>query len=271
MSDSLKRYMNNIYNILDELDEVGLGVNSYNPDLGLTQSKELVKSEILTFCLYLTASDGEIALNEKAFMDEYFNLHFSIEEIRRFIKEKNIYSIEFSETIPESVRMFVDADNQIVKAGTLDSTGNGIMYDVYRLVGQAFISCDNHVDEKEKRDLSQYLLMIKNYINDNSLSSNRVLADPFIDADAASNLLTQYKPENVEVDYVPAYLKASQDNENQAPWETTYLDHACPYCGKKKVRYAKWEDKAISTAFWGFFSYKLHCNYKCDNCKEMWT
>lgn len=55
-----------------------------------------------------------------------------------------------------------------------------------------------------------------------------------------------------------------------APWDTQYYDHPCPYCGKYKVRAAKWEDKQFSTAFWGAFSRKLHCHYKCDNCKEMW-
>ena len=56
----------------------------------------------------------------------------------------------------------------------------------------------------------------------------------------------------------------------KAPWETRYFKHPCPYCGSYKVRYTKWDDKALSTAFWGAFSYKLHCNYKCDNCKKMW-
>lgn len=55
-----------------------------------------------------------------------------------------------------------------------------------------------------------------------------------------------------------------------APWNKKYLSHPCPYCGSRKVRYAKWDDKGFSVAFWGFFSHKLHSNYKCDNCGEMW-
>lgn len=58
--------------------------------------------------------------------------------------------------------------------------------------------------------------------------------------------------------------------ERKAPWDKQYFDYACPYCGKFTVRMAKWEDKQFSTAFWGFFSRKLHSHYKCDSCKEMW-
>lgn len=49
-----------------------------------------------------------------------------------------------------------------------------------------------------------------------------------------------------------------------------YLDSPCPYCGSYQVRYAKWRDKQLSTAFWGFFSTKLHCHYKCEKCGKMW-
>lgn len=63
---------------------------------------------------------------------------------------------------------------------------------------------------------------------------------------------------------------ASKGLTNKAPWETQYYNYPCPYCGKFKVRNAKWEDKGFSAAFWGAFSYKLHCRYKCDACKQMW-
>ena len=59
-------------------------------------------------------------------------------------------------------------------------------------------------------------------------------------------------------------------NAQRAPWENIYYEHPCPFCGQYKVRHAKWGDKAISTAFWGIFSHKLHCHYRCDACGRMW-
>ena len=54
------------------------------------------------------------------------------------------------------------------------------------------------------------------------------------------------------------------------PWAVRYCTSPCPYCGHYKVRYAKWEDKSLSVAFWGIASSKLGTNYKCEHCKQMW-
>ena len=60
-------------------------------------------------------------------------------------------------------------------------------------------------------------------------------------------------------------------SQNQAePWAKKYMTTPCPYCGHYKVRWAKWEDKQVSVAFWGGASSKLGTNYKCDNCGRMW-
>lgn len=58
--------------------------------------------------------------------------------------------------------------------------------------------------------------------------------------------------------------------ESDAPWGIHYFQDPCPYCGKKAVRLAKWEDKRASVAFWGAASSKLGAQYKCDACKKMW-
>ncbi len=57
---------------------------------------------------------------------------------------------------------------------------------------------------------------------------------------------------------------------NTSPWAIRYCTHPCPHCGHYKVRYAKWEDKKASVAFWGIHSSKLAANYKCEHCGEMW-
>lgn len=59
-------------------------------------------------------------------------------------------------------------------------------------------------------------------------------------------------------------------NNSSAPWDTRYYDYPCPWCGKYKVRPAKWEDKRLSISFWGWGSHKTGARFKCDACKEMW-
>lgn len=57
--------------------------------------------------------------------------------------------------------------------------------------------------------------------------------------------------------------------ESDAPWGVHYYDHLCPYCGKRAVRDADWDDKKVSVAFWGAASDKIATRYKCDACKRM--
>lgn len=67
-----------------------------------------------------------------------------------------------------------------------------------------------------------------------------------------------------------AYSGSKDTNYHLTAGAVRYLDNPCPYCGAYQVKYAKWSDKRMSVAFWGFFSSKLHRNYKCENCGKMW-
>lgn len=63
---------------------------------------------------------------------------------------------------------------------------------------------------------------------------------------------------------------AIASQQSNAPWAIKYCTYPCPHCGHYKVRYAKWEDKKASVAFWGIHSSKLGTNFKCEYCGEMW-
>jgi len=271
MADSLELYINNIYRVYDGLDEVGLGISSLIPEIEDKESKSLLKTDAIMFMLYLAASDGEVSYRESHFIAKYFGVHMSIEDIKETIRENNIYSYEFEKRIPMSVQMMVEADNKIVQAGTSNSTGCRMIYDFYKLVGQAFLACDNSVGDKETGDLSCYLERIKNYINEKGVTTAKVTSNPNIDAQEASKLVVVYQEKRVEPIIHSSYEGRASNPDNPAPWDTVYYDYACPYCGKYKVRPAKWEDKQFSAAFWGFYSYKLHCRFKCDACKNMWN
>lgn len=63
---------------------------------------------------------------------------------------------------------------------------------------------------------------------------------------------------------------AIESQNSSVPWAIRYMIEPCPYCGHYKVRYAKWEDKSLSVAFWGIASDKIGKNYKCEYCGKMW-
>lgn len=66
------------------------------------------------------------------------------------------------------------------------------------------------------------------------------------------------------------YKEAVASKNSTTPWAVRYSTTPCPYCGHYKVRYAKWEDKRMSVAFWGAASSKIGTNYKCEHCGQMW-
>ena len=66
------------------------------------------------------------------------------------------------------------------------------------------------------------------------------------------------------------YQQAVASQQASEPWTVRYSTHPCPYCGHYKVRYAKWEDKQMSVAFWGMASSAIDKHYKCEWCKKMW-
>lgn len=78
--------------------------------------------------------------------------------------------------------------------------------------------------------------------------------------------IRKQKQEEIEREYQQAV--ASQ--KSPTPWTVRYETHPCPYCGHYKVRYAKWDDKKISVAFWGAASSTIDMHYKCDSCNKMW-
>ena len=78
------------------------------------------------------------------------------------------------------------------------------------------------------------------------------------------------KKEEEQAEIRAEYQNAVQSQNLKEPWAVRYSTSPCPYCGHYKVRYAKWEDKSMSVAFWGIASSKLGKNYKCEHCNRMW-
>ena len=86
-----------------------------------------------------------------------------------------------------------------------------------------------------------------------------------------AKLERQIKMEEAEKAEIDAEYQAAVQSQNLTePWAIRYSTSPCPYCGHYKVRYAKWEDKSMSVAFWGIASSKIGTNYKCEHCKRMW-
>ena len=74
---------------------------------------------------------------------------------------------------------------------------------------------------------------------------------------------------NAELEQEKRYAQASQNSN--VPWNKRYFTEPCPYCNHYKVRYATWDDKKMSVAFWGIWSSKVGANFHCDCCGKAFS
>lgn len=283
MSD-IGGFIEGILSLMDTMDSDGIGISAYIPDCQKS-TRELLSSELTMFAMNLSYSDGRISRDEKKFINENLGCDFTYDEIVEIIKENRIDSDDFLSRVPLSVQLAVEVDNSHPgDAGNADLSI--VLYKVFAVLGGRIVSCDSNVTEEELRSVTVYLTTIKNYINENiDTEIRKITTNPVDDAkmfflegsraafdtSAVSRIIseTAKQREEEEKEWDRKFAEVSQPK--LAPWDAHYFDYPCPYCGAKKVRYSKWEDKRMSTAFWGFWSYELHCRFKCDNCKKMWN
>ena len=104
--------------------------------------------------------------------------NLTTDEIHQFIVEEQIYSTEFEEKVPLSMQVFVRADNAIYDVkGHNDSLGSELLFNIFESLGKEFLACYDDVSDDEIRDLTIYLNMLKNYINNEVKSKKEQLFD----------------------------------------------------------------------------------------------
>ncbi len=118
------------------------------------------------FMMYLSASDGQISWDEASIISDICELDLSPNDLGRFIRENNIYSTEFEQTVPDTFRILVQADNDFL-AGENDVSGSEAMLGMYKAIGEALIKSDDDVDDNEVNDYKIYINMLQEYRDKN--------------------------------------------------------------------------------------------------------
>lgn len=176
MNYELKGFINELYELADSLDEGPFGL-AQNTDSDTTL-KKCIQVELCSYLMYLSAADGKIAWQEASFIRDYLDYDLTVDDIHQIIIDNEIYSTEFEEKVPLSMKVLVNVDNALYKAnGYNDQLGSELLLTLFEGLGKEFLACDADVSENEIRDLSIYLTMLRNYIdcevnskNDNSVN-----------------------------------------------------------------------------------------------------
>lgn len=165
----LKRVFNRLGELLDTVEEGGI------PDLQGHSLRELFTIEMHSFFMYLSASDGKITSEEKNFMNILFDTNMGVQEYIRFINENDIYSTDFEERLPLTLKVTTMFDAKVALLSALSGKSidsvTPMLLKFYMDAGKAFLMCDGDVDSQEIADLKSYMENITESIA-NALGSN---------------------------------------------------------------------------------------------------
>ncbi len=163
MEDNVKR-------MIEELMSVAVLAADTADDPGTQRNRidRLARKEMLSYILYLSASDGSIETAESEFINNYLGEQLSPEEMCRKIEEENIYSTTFEQRAPLTLKKLVKRDNlRYEKEGKLDYSQAERYICLYEALGKEFIACDREVTQSERDDLNTYITNMRSYYRAN--------------------------------------------------------------------------------------------------------
>ena len=159
-----------VKSIVDGLMDVAIKAASNCKDTEGQEKKirRLARKEILSFLLYLSASDGSIEKDEALFIKDYLDEQISPEEMCQRIEEENICSKSFEERAPLVLKKLVKFDNaEYEKNGKLEESQAEKYICLYEALGGEFASCDRELAQSERDDLNTYITNMRSFYRAN--------------------------------------------------------------------------------------------------------
>lgn len=158
MTNNLKKELTDCYMYGEIICQQGFGPKT---DISM---HDMIRFDLLQFLVYLTdTSDGSM-YPETRFLHEYLGQYFTLETLFRF-KQERTSATDFATTIPRSMTYFVEADQSGKSACTTKGFSKSRnFYNLYVMLGQEYISCNNHVSDTEIAALTTYTEMLEAYL-----------------------------------------------------------------------------------------------------------
>jgi len=170
MNAELKKVIDQLYVLVDPN---GSSVNGSSASI--STEREAIKTELVDFLSYLSASDGTISESEVGFVNEYFGLGYSPDELKQYIEKNGTYSTAFESRAPKTLERLVDQDNTLFKQRLkLETSISAAFIDVFECLGKEFLVCDGDADKQEIEDFSTYMDTLRKYKREHSSFSDKV-------------------------------------------------------------------------------------------------
>lgn len=78
--------------------------------------RNILRNDIADYMAYLSISDGQIGENEVALLNLITGYNTDVDSIMAIIKQREIYSTSFEETVPLIVKIMRVADSEIARS-----------------------------------------------------------------------------------------------------------------------------------------------------------
>lgn len=157
----LKQSIEEMYRICEVIEQSGVVKDDCRPSL-----KERLRQDFLAYLIWL--NEAEPAWNDQraGFLHDMLGISLTEQNMAQLIK---IYGIdrEFGMSVPLAFKYFVLVDAKERASGrVLKNKRAAQLSSVYRELGQNFISCDDIKTDVEIHTLTQYCMMLDNYLKE---------------------------------------------------------------------------------------------------------
>ena len=121
----------------------------------------VARVEIAKYMMYLAASDGEISWEETRTIYGICGVDYTPSQLGEYIRDNNIYSTAFEQTIPTTLTLLVEGENILLDAGNNVDYSNAVIQ-TYKAVGEALMKSDG-LAHKKVNDYNIYIRNMEEY------------------------------------------------------------------------------------------------------------
>ncbi len=155
----VKQSIEEMYRICDEIEKAGVVKDECKPSL-----RENLRQEFLTYIIWLNEAEPAWNNQKAGFLRDTLGISLNQDDVRKMEESRRV-KVSFANDIPIVFKYFVLVDaRERAKGKILKEKRAARLSAVYRELGQNFISCDDFATDLEIRMLTQYGMMLDNYL-----------------------------------------------------------------------------------------------------------
>ena len=143
-------------------DALGIKLNEMET---IDSVKDLVSFEVLRLWLHLSASDGTIDDSEVGLINTIFQLNGTAEDVRDLIIDTDIYTTDFSESLPLSFVIAIYSEEWFSKYANAEIKLADIVLEGWLQLGAVLLEIDGDICAREKSDFVELMANIENGIS----------------------------------------------------------------------------------------------------------